>query len=150
MQETIHRIENLLAQINTYCLSVSIEYLNYKAESAKWSKKEILGHLVDSAMHNLHRFIEIQYEPKPYKIRTYNQVAMVSINNYQHMKMPDLQNLLTIVNSRILEVLKKQTNQTLSFEIILDNNKKESLDFLIKDYVKHLEHHSRQILSEHK
>jgi ribosome biogenesis SPOUT family RNA methylase Rps3 len=31
----------------------------------KWSKKQILGHLVDSGINNLQRFTEIQFEEKP-------------------------------------------------------------------------------------
>ena len=43
-----------------------------KLAANRWSKKEILGHLIDSAQNNLRRFITCQYESTPPKI-VYNQ-----------------------------------------------------------------------------
>jgi len=31
----------------------------------KWSKKEVIGHLIDSAQNNIRRFIVTQYESNP-------------------------------------------------------------------------------------
>ena len=35
---------------------------DFKIDVNKWSKKEILGHLVDSALINLQRFVRCTYE----------------------------------------------------------------------------------------
>ena len=42
----------------------SLEF-NAKPDPAKWSKKEVLGHLIDSAHNNLRRFVVGQYEQQP-------------------------------------------------------------------------------------
>lgn len=50
----------------------------------KWSRKEILGHLCDSAINNLERFIKIQYEEQPYVLQKYNQEKWVDLQDYQN------------------------------------------------------------------
>ena len=64
MLETINKIENLLKIVQGQFLKISAEEAMYKVSLDKWSKKEILGHLCDSALNNLQRFTEVQYQPK--------------------------------------------------------------------------------------
>ena len=59
-----------------------------KPSPNKWSKKEILGHLVDSAQNNLRRFIVAQYDDNPKII--YRQDDWVRINNYQNARLEEL------------------------------------------------------------
>lgn len=53
MLETINKIENLLKIVEEQFLEISAEEAMYKVSLDKWSKKEILGHLCDSALNNL-------------------------------------------------------------------------------------------------
>src|SRR5436190_24281172 len=76
----------------------------FKPSPAKWSKKEILGHLVDSAQNNIRRFIVSQYEERP-KI-TYNQDKWVMISNYQDYNLPDLISLWYLLNKHICQILR--------------------------------------------
>lgn len=55
-----------------------------KSNPEKWSKKEIVGHLIDSAQNNLRRFIVGQYEGTPPHV-VYDQDFWVKANNYQNM-----------------------------------------------------------------
>ena len=53
-----------------------------KPDPYKWSKIEILGHLIDSAQNNLRRFICVQYESMmPWIV--YQQDAWVTANHCQ-------------------------------------------------------------------
>ena len=52
---------------------ISSEELLKRPATGKWSKQEILGHLVDSAINNLKRFTEIQFLPQPYTVISYKQ-----------------------------------------------------------------------------
>ena len=83
--------------------SVSQEEFCFKPSPAKWSKKEILGHLVDSAQNNIRRFIVAQYDERP-KI-VYNQDKWVAITNYQQYQLTDLINLWYQLNKHICQVL---------------------------------------------
>ncbi|MFJ8089489.1 hypothetical protein ACIQ7N_14960 [Lysinibacillus sp. NPDC095746] len=67
----------------------------------KWSKKEILGHLCDSAINNLDRFIKIQYEKQPFLLTPYDQVHWVKIQGYQELPFDEVMNLWVSLNKKI-------------------------------------------------
>ena len=65
-------MQNVIDSLRDWIISVSKEFKQMTEVEAsqrpapqKWSKKEILGHLCDSAIHNLQRFINIQFEKQP-------------------------------------------------------------------------------------
>lgn len=78
MKEELKKvIDRLQEHINL----VPLEFLKYpegelrrKPAPDKWSKKEILGHLIDSAANNHHRFIKIQFMPSPFLVESYAQM----------------------------------------------------------------------------
>src|ERR1700756_4150279 len=77
----------------------------YKTSPAKWSRKEILGHLIDSAQINLQRFVRCTYEEE-FKL-TYEQVEWVQANRYQEADINELLSLWRLLNRQIICVLDK-------------------------------------------
>lgn len=148
MKATAHRLQNLLEKGLEYLQCTDGEILCRKISPDKWSKKEILGHLIDSGINNLQRFTEIQYEAKPYQIRRYSQDELVRANNYQDAEMEELCKFWAAINTRIQKVILMQTEQTLAYPIDLGNGDLVDLVFLIRDYADHLEHHLHQILDD--
>lgn len=146
MKETALRLQSLLEKGLEYLHTTEEEILRKKISPEKWSKKEILGHLIDSGINNLQRFIEIQYEAKPYLVRRYKQDELVRANNYQEADTLELIDFWKSVNVRIEKVILLQTDQTLAYPLVLGNGESVDLAFLIRDYVAHLEHHLKQIL----
>ena len=146
MKKTINRLEQLLDSGVEYISKSSESDLNQKSKPEKWSKKEIIGHLIDSGLNNLQRFTEIQFENKPYKIRNYNQDELVKANDYQNGETQELIGFWLSINNSIQNIMKQQTDETLNYKIELDENNFSDLKFLIKDYVDHLEHHLNQII----
>jgi len=145
MTEITRKFEQLLKSGLDY-LSLSSEMeMNRKLSPEKWSKKEILGHLIDSGINNLQRFTEIQFEDKPYRIRKYKQNELVKANNYQNAELKEIIDFWLSINNRILNLIKQQTEKTLNYEIELDSKNISNFRFLIKDYISHLEHHLNQI-----
>ncbi|MES2557989.1 MAG: DinB family protein [Bacteroidota bacterium] len=145
MKELRLRLDHLLNETSRFIKLASDEEMEYKSSSLKWSKREILGHLIDSAVNNLQRFTEIQFQPKPFKIKTYDQEGLVKANNYQHADTESLLRLWLALNERIGDLMETQTATTLAYAIELSNGTKADLRFLMTDYVDHLEHHVRQI-----
>jgi hypothetical protein len=117
MKDKILKFEFLLDNLTLQ----SITDFDVKIDENKWSKKEILGHLIDSAINNLQRFTEIQYSEKPYKIRPYTQDALVKYNDYQNKNSQNLFDLWLHLNRHILEIIKNQTDNTLEYQLILPN-----------------------------
>lgn len=121
---------------------------NNKPIPAKWSKKEILGHLTDSAHNNLRRFIITQYEQNN-KI-VYNQDEWVSINAYQHIPAKDIIQLWKLLNLQIAHVTANIPDEHLLFTC--DTGKQgqdlKTLQFLMDDYIVHMNHHLHKIFAE--
>lgn len=113
--------ESLLNKINVQYLLNTIEDFELKPSENKWSKKEILGHLIDSAINNIQRFTEIQTFEKSYKIKTYNLDDLVKSNDYQNKNNQELFDLWMNLNLHILHIIKNQTNETLTYKLILPN-----------------------------
>ena len=146
MTETINRLEQLLNSGTAYFTKASESELTRKPAPEKWSKKEIIGHLIDSGINNLQRFTEIQFENKPYRIRKYNQDELVKANDYQNAQTKEIVEFWLSVNNRIKSLIKQQTERTLKYKIELQKDNTSDLRFLIKDYVDHMEHHLNQIM----
>jgi len=145
MQTTINKFEALLNNFQVLYSINSVIDFDVKPSKNKWSKKEILGHLIDSAINNIIRFTEIQTFEKPYEIRTYNQDELVKSNHYQNKNSDELIELWTNLNLHILHIVKNQTKETLAYQLILPNGKQTDLQFLIQDYFDHLYYHLNQI-----
>ena len=146
MKETTKKLEQLLKNGLEHLSQSSESDLSRKVSPEKWSKKEILGHLIDSGINNLQRFTEIQFENKPYKIRKYEQNELVKVNDYQNAETNEIVEFWLSINNQISNLIKLQTEKTLNYKIELEKDNISDLRFLMKDYVDHLEHHLNQIM----
>lgn len=137
----------LVTTYSTAFTALKEEDFSTKPSPDKWSKKETVGHLIDSAQNNLRRFIVGQYEANPPHI-VYDQDFWVKANDYQNMTSMDVIVLWMLVNYRISEVLgcmpaenyKKQCNTGKGEPQLY------TLEWLAADYVKHMKHHINQII----
>jgi hypothetical protein len=110
-----------------------------------WSKKEIIGHLIDSAQINLQRFVRCTYEEN-FKL-IYEQVEWVEAQHYQHADINELLLLWKLLNFQIIRVLENYPANRLTAQC--DNDKHNvhlhPVSWLAQDYVEHLKHHLEQI-----
>jgi hypothetical protein len=129
-----------LSQINN-------ETFDAKPHPEKWSKKEILGHLIDSAQNNLRRFITAQYEAEPPHI-VYDQDFWVAANGYNRADANDLILLWKLLNERIAAVLERLPGSKSDFlcNTGKGTNEFHTLGFLAADYLTHAKHHLSQII----
>ena len=65
IKNSISKLEFICETIPDKLLKLDETLFNKITIPEKWSKKEILGHLIDSATNNHHRFIKGQYEILP-------------------------------------------------------------------------------------
>ena len=125
----------------------STEKLLKRPAEGKWSKKEILGHLIDSAINNLKRFTEIQFLPQPYSVISYMQNELVIVNDYQDLPLQHLLDLWQSLNRQIIFVVKAIPADKLSYPVDpqYESREMKTLGWIICDYVAHMEHHFGQI-----
>lgn len=145
MNQLINELKQLIEETSETISNSSNEELEFKRSENKWSKKEILGHLVDSALNNLQRFTEIQFDSKPYIVRTYNQVGLVMANGYQQTPIENIKNIWVALNEHICTIIMQQSEESLNYEVLVPDGEMKDLRWLIEDYVDHMRHHVRQI-----
>jgi hypothetical protein len=118
---------------------------DFKPAPDKWSKKEIIGHLIDSAQINLQRFVRCTYEDN-FKL-VYEQVEWVKAQRYQEAGIDELLDLWRLLNRQIVRVLKSYPPGRLGIKC--DNSKTNvsphTVKWLAQDYVDHLNHHLKQV-----
>ena len=106
----------------------------------KWSTKEILGHLIDSANVNLQRFVRCTYESG--FALNYAQDEWVAAQHYRDADINDLLSLWQLVNKQIVTVLNNYPP-----ERWLATCNGDTVEFLANDYIDHMRHHLNQIIS---
>lgn len=143
--EAVDSLGRLVNLISDFVFSTSENELSIKPYPEKWSKKEIIGHLVDSGINNLQRFTEIQYGKHPFILKSYSQDELVTANNYQSAETSEILDFLIAINKRIAAVTTSLSDETLEFRVELNEVGIYTLLWLIEDYVHHFEHHTRQI-----
>ena len=109
----------------------------------KWSKKEIIGHLIDSAQNNIRRFIVAQYEETPTIL--YNQDKWVAINNYQNQEVPNIIQLWYLINKQVVGILKNTSPE--ASQRMSKSQEVHTIEWLAHDYIKHLKHHIHVVLN---
>ena len=112
----------------------------------RWSRKEILGHLIDSALNNHRRIVGASLAPPPHQLRPYDQDAWVRVADYQHYPCAGLLALWTSLNELILHLIGHVPSHLLAHEYLTLNGNPTTLHWLISDYALHLEHHVGQII----
>lgn len=143
MQHTITTLENLISEFTGQLNLVDEETFCHKPNPEKWSKKEILGHLIDSAQTNIRRFIIAQYEDNP-KI-VYNQDKWVTASGYQQYATNELIEFWKLLNKHICHILKHIS--TGMEKRVCTTEEEHTIEWLAEDYIKHLKHHIHVIVN---
>jgi hypothetical protein len=111
----------------------------------KWSKKEILGHLIDSAANNHQRFVRLQLTPS-IDLSGYDGDEWVRIQGYQDRPWSDIIELWRRYNTQLASVIRHVNSEALRHVWHTPDGKDLDLEFIMRDYVVHLRHHLDQIL----
>jgi hypothetical protein len=110
----------------------------------KWSKKEILGHMVDSASNNHQRFVRAQ-QVAELRFPVYKQVDWVVSQNYAAENWNDILNLWLALNKHLAHIINQIPADKLKVLCFIGDGKAVTLEELIEGYIKHQEHHLKQI-----
>lgn len=125
-------------------LEFSLEQASQRPAAGKWSKKEILGHLIDSAANNHQRFVRAQYT-NPLILPKYEQDQWVSLQAYQDSDWRFLVNLWADYNRHLAHVISRVGQEYLTVQCKIGPYEPATLEFIITDYLDHLKHHLKQL-----
>ena len=138
-------------------LSAMTDMETSSRENGKWSKKEILGHLIDSASNNHQRFVRAQFKDDLI-FPGYDQDEWVRVQDYQSANWHSLLELWKDFNFHIIHLINRIPAEQLTKKRIKHNlhqiasveipeSEPATLEYFIKDYYGHLRHHLKQILA---
>ena len=145
IQDAINKLKTIVDTYSSQLYDIDELVFNLKIDSNKWSKKEILGHLIDSATNNHQRFIRTQFEVEP--TIWYEQNNWVEKSNYQNIDKIQLIYFWIAYNQHLIHIIEQIPSDKLSNICVMKDGTKLTLEFLINDYVTHLEYHLKQIVS---
>jgi hypothetical protein len=122
----------------------------------KWSRKEIVGHLVDSASNNHQRFVRAAFQ-EDLVFPGYDQEAWLALQRYSDAPWRELVALWRAYNlhlARVVEVLPAELRTRATTRHAFDRlawrsvapGSPQTLEWFIRDYAGHLDHHLRQAL----
>lgn len=115
-----------------------------KPDPNKWSAKEELGHLLDSAANNHQRIVRGQLEDKP-AMPGYNGDRWVALHRYQQRDWSELIGLWHALNVQLLTAAKAVPEEAWFRMLTVGDSKPLTLRFIFEDYVDHMLHHLRHI-----
>lgn len=111
----------------------------------KWTRKEVLGHLIDSACNNQQKFVRTM-AGAGFDFAGYQQNFWVESQNYNAAGWSALVALWKEYNNHLAHVIEQVDPDALSHTINIEDAGTFTLEFIMKDYVEHLKHHLIQIL----
>jgi hypothetical protein len=139
----VSSLSSVLASALPRLQAISEEAAAQKPAPDKWSKKEILGHLIDSAANNHQRFMRLQLQPE-ISLPGYDQDNWVRLNRYQQTSWREIVTLWSAYNRHLATVIESLDDAALG-HVWHAPDGDLTLEFIATDYVRHLEHHLKQI-----
>ncbi|WP_062238938.1 DinB family protein [Fictibacillus sp. FJAT-27399] len=147
MNKLVSELESNLSSMPKRISTISD--LEAKPLPSKWSKKEILGHLCDSGNVNHQRFVDIIASTQVVTLKSYNQDFFVEIHDYQHsFTVEDILHLWISINKQIAALLVNVSEEQWKLECKVDAQNIQTLEWLVRDYIDHMNHHLGQILAD--
>lgn len=119
-------------------------------ESAKpirdggWSRKQVMGHLIDSASNNHQRFVRAALQPS-LEFPRYDQDGNVRVQAPQEADWLLLISLWASYNRYLAHIMARLPSSKLETICNIGDGEPATLGFIATDYVRHLLHHLHQI-----
>ncbi len=149
MKETAQHLRDTLNTLKPLLLKIKDKEAGIKPSPKKWSNKEIIGHLIDSACNNQQKFVRLLLSDQPHiEFVGYAQDDWVAAQHYQKAKWKQLVRTWYAYNMHIAHIIEYANPKRLDNTIAINGIGAFRLDFIMTDYVEHLKHHMKVVLPE--
>jgi len=156
MDQFVENFRETILQAAERLSQISEEQSAKPLADGKWSSKEVIGHLIDSASNNHARFVRAQFEQE-LVFPGYDQEQWVAIQRYGDEPWDQLIALWKHYNLHLSHVVSvsdetsrrqpraKHNLDRIAFKTV-SSDQPATLEYFMRDYVDHMQHHLRQIL----
>lgn len=155
MEEFLKEFRQTIDTASVDLLRISEEQSTIPLGEGKWSPKQIIGHLIDSAANNHQRFIRGQFsddlvflgydQEKWVNVQSYNELPWVDLLEFWRRYNLHLLHVVSHIPENILTVPRKRHNSPQIGWQTVPEGEPTTLDYLVRDYLKHLKHHLQQV-----
>jgi DinB superfamily len=139
--ELSQRLAAVLRGAMPWLVTVSEAEASVPEREGKWSAKQVIGHLIDSAVNNLGRIVRMQIEALP-SLGGYEQMEWVSLQHYAEREWAQVLALWFALNEHVAWTIENVEKEHLANRGVVAGEPL-TLGFLIADYIAHMEHHLR-------
>jgi hypothetical protein len=156
LEELARGLERTVRDASDVLARVSEQDSELRPAPGKWSRKEIIGHLIDSAANNHARFVRAR-ERDDLDFEGYDQDAWERAQEYQREPWQQLLVLWKTYNLHVAHVMRcvpraelerpraRHSLDRIAWKLV-PADRPATLEYLMRDYVGHLEHHVRHAL----
>src|SRR4051812_18871414 len=124
--------------------ALSEETVTHRPVPDRWTIKEVLGHLIDSASNNHQRFVRAQFVSE-LAFPKYEQNEWVRSQHYNAIEWPELVEFWRCYNLHLAHVIRNIDSQLFGVRCKIGDYEPMTLESLTEDYVVHLKHHLAKI-----
>lgn len=142
--EAISALHALLDRAPERLEALSRSLVEIKPSDSKGSRKEELGHLLDSAANNHQRIVRAQLEDKP-AMPGYDQTGWVAVHDCQHRDWNELIALWKALNRQLLAAAEAVPESAWPRTLTVRGSEPLTLQFVFEDYIAHMVHHLEHI-----
>lgn len=139
--ELSERLSAVLRTAMPWLVTISEAEASVPEREGKWSAKQVIGHLIDSAVNNLGRIVRLQIEAGQ-SLPGYQQMEWVDLEHYAEREWSQVLALWFALNEHVAWTIKHVERARLANRGVVAGEPL-TLGFLIEDYVAHMEHHLR-------
>ncbi len=147
VKDIAHEIRSIVDQNAGRLSQMKPGEVSSKETPDSWSKKEILGHLIDSAANNHQRFVRACHNVAA-NFPTYSQNDWVRIQKYNESDWVVLVELWSAYNRHLSHIVERIPQDAISSSCNIGKDNPVTIEFVVKDYLRHLRHHLNDILDD--
>jgi hypothetical protein len=147
MKDIAQELRSIIEAVEPQLSRMVHDDMGFKPAPEEWSKKEILGHLIDSAANNHQRFVRTVNKVSA-QFTTYDQNEWVRIQRHNERPWASLVALWSAYNNHLSHVIDGIPDDAKLFPCKIGKEDPVPLDFVVKDYLRHLRHHLKDLLDE--
>jgi hypothetical protein len=137
--ELSERLAAVLREAMPWLVTISEAEASVPEREGKWSGKQVIGHLIDSAVNNLGRIVRLQIEAGQ-NLPGYEQMAWVRLQHYAEREWAQVLALWFALNEHVAWTIGHVEKERLGNRGVVAGEPL-TLGFLIEDYIAHMEHH---------